>query len=966
MTKIVAPALFIGLGGTGHKVLLQVKKAVLKNYGEMPPMTKLLCFDTDRKELLSSSEEIEYNKKDDKGKFSLVKEKIGFNPNETIGISISNPKGLSNQNYIKSWLSDSVLSQIGPADNGAKQIRQMGRFAIFENFSKQAISGQIESKINELKNVEILKNTEYSLGDNEAKPSIHLVFSPCGGTGAGTFIDIVTIIKNIDPQIEVYGYLVMPDFYSKFPMTTSVVQNAYASLIEIDHLMGQDAIKSEDVKKNKPWSNYPKNPFKVDYSGNGTLFTLPGGSKGFFEYLYLFDNINEKGKFIQNVDDVYDRIGRILYLVVSGPGTKIQSAYSNNKDFNFASSQITNFRRRNYSSIGISQIILDRNFLKNLKTNQISKTILHSYLFSNEILEKSSIVTFIDSNSWREDNGHDMLIDKFMPRNQLKYSIDTLFPSKFKKGEWNTELKNNVDTFLRTWDEKVKTNCSKIKDDTIIDFTSKLQTEVSNYLKIKGGITKCKHFLVSLLGSFKGMADEMQIEVNTHKSNLDKYTKDIPTYIDSIVQEENAFSPINKEKLVKEASSLLIQHSEKILIENWQKNRKGAAKLFYDICIELISKNKKKIDDVELLFSEAVSDLERENQAILNRSTTESDFERYIHYYYKEILNENSSDINIEEAFKGIDFSVALEIKSVAEIKEILKNYSSTTDTLKSIDALSVEDILNKLDKETLKNIVTYLDASSSVCIDVDQSFLLTTDKPSMEKFGFICVEDKEKTIFEKGGEVYNSLSTEGGYSSDKLSQYTTGDPDKITMIKIAGMFPASSIKRINNYKDKFTNSSMYHFSDTYFEKHAQDLIDGPRDDEGEGAKWFTVGSALGKIYLDKGALILKKDSASKEILLYEGTRNKTNRFEAQKVFIKNKENSGFIENYFNTIWTNDRPKTIEMLVNFYKNIETPEVLGKMFDGIDKETEEYDNVFNEKKILKEFCISLQISPEKFA
>ena len=29
--KIVNPALFIGLGGTGHKVLLNVKKAILNN-----------------------------------------------------------------------------------------------------------------------------------------------------------------------------------------------------------------------------------------------------------------------------------------------------------------------------------------------------------------------------------------------------------------------------------------------------------------------------------------------------------------------------------------------------------------------------------------------------------------------------------------------------------------------------------------------------------------------------------------------------------------------------------------------------------------------------------------------------------------------------------------------------------------------------------------------------------------------
>ena len=65
--KIVNPALFIGLGGTGHKVLLNVKKAILNNYGEIPPMINLLCFDTDKKELLSASEEIEYDKKNEDG-----------------------------------------------------------------------------------------------------------------------------------------------------------------------------------------------------------------------------------------------------------------------------------------------------------------------------------------------------------------------------------------------------------------------------------------------------------------------------------------------------------------------------------------------------------------------------------------------------------------------------------------------------------------------------------------------------------------------------------------------------------------------------------------------------------------------------------------------------------------------------------------------------------------------------------
>jgi len=949
MAKIVNPALFIGLGGTGHKVLLQVKKAVLKNYGEVPPMIKLLCMDTDRKELLSSSDDIEYFKKHVNGSKELVRESIKFDANETVGIPITNPIGLANQDYIKSWVNESVLAQIGPSDTGAKQIRQMGRFAIFENFMKQNLSGQIENRINELKNVIQLRNTEYSLGDSQAKPCIHLVFSPCGGTGAGTFIDVVTIIRKIDPQIEVFGYMVMPDFYTRFPMTMSVVQNAYASLMEIDHLMGQDATES------KPWSNYNKAPFEVDYSGNGNKYTLPGGMKGFFEYLYLFDNINEKGRFIESVDDMYDRIGRILFLMVSGPGTKMQSSYSNNKDFMVPSSEKTFYKRRNYSSMGISQILLDRNYLKNLKKNQIIRAILNAYCFADVHIDNGTLNTFIDVNEWREDSGKDMLIDRLVPRNQLKYSLDTLYPT-FKKG-CNVELKANIDSFLKLWEEKCIANSKLIREQIYDDFYKKLDFEIKKYLKSRGGIANAKQFLNFLLGSFQGMADEMDKETNTHKSNKDKLVKDIPIYLESIKNEEEAFSPFGKEKKIKEACEAFVNNSERILIENWQIARKEAAKLFYDMSIELIRGNQKHINDLEQLLAETSADLERENQNIKNKSNNDSDFERSIHFYYKELISERNDDINLEEAFRSVDFSNLLSLKSVTDIKNLLFNFIDTTDAIKNIDDLKIEKIIKSLDKDIVENIINYLDVSSSVSIDVDQSFLLTTDKPFMEKFGFICVENDEESVFVENGEFYNKLSTEGGYS--KLNTFSTGDPDRITMIKVAGMFPASAIKRIHNYKSKFENSSLYHFSDVYFEKNAMDLINGP-DDESESLLYFTIGSALNKVVLHAGALVIEVEGGKKEPL-YEGNRNKTNREQAVKVFAKNKKYALYIKDLIEKM-IDDKGKQFvsDKLLGFYKEIESIAVLGKIFANIDKESAEYNNIYNEKSVLKSYILTLGV------
>ena len=183
-------------------------------------------------------------------------------------------------------------------------------------------------------------------------------------------------------------------------------------------------------------------------------------------------------------------------------------------------------------------------------------------------------------------------------------------------------------------------------------------------------------------------------------------------------------------------------------------------------------------------------------------------------------------------------------------------------------------------------------------------------------------------------------------------------------MIKVAGMFPACAIKRIQNYKNKFDSSSMYHYSDVYFEKNAMDLLDGG-DNEGDGLKWFAVASALGKIYLDRGALKLEVDNG-KKVDLFEGTRNKTNRYEALKVFTKNKEWLAYIEKYFNKYYDdNGKPGITEKFVNFYKNITTVEILGKQHNKMDDQSEEYNSIFNEKAAIKDFAMELTINPDKF-
>ena len=158
--------------------------------------------------------------------------------------------------------------------------------------------------------------------------------------------------------------------------------------------------------------------------------------------------------------------------------------------------------------------------------------------------------------------------------------------------------------------------------------------------------------------------------------------------------------------------------------------------------------------------------------------------------------------------------------------------------------------------------------------------------------------------------------------------------------------------------------NKQFYFSDNYFEQNATDLFEHCGD-QSESLKWFTVASALGKIYLEQGSLKLELDNG-KKVDLSEGIINKTNRFEALKIFGKNKEWLAYVETYFNKFYDdNGKSGIAEKFVNFYKNISTVEMLGKQFDKMDDQSEEYNSIFNEKAAIKDFAMELTINPDKF-
>jgi hypothetical protein len=260
---------------------------------------------------------------------------------------------------------------------------------------------------------------------------------------------------------------------------------------------------------------------------------------------------------------------------------------------------------------------------------------------------------------------------------------------------------------------------------------------------------------------------------------------------------------------------------------------------------------------------------------------------------------------------------------------------------------------IGDINENELKEIINSLNNQFDFSQFVNLNYLLTTVKPQNDEFNFILINSKYEFIINS---ILNNTNLDFNYNHFIFKD--DFDEENITLIKFVCRFPACSfllLKKYNNdYNINITKNKF--FSDKYFYENASDLFQNIND-KIDNLKWFTIGSALGKIYIEKGALVIEFEMGRKEPL-YEGTRNKTNRASASEIFIKNEEYVNYISEYYSKFYDeNGRPVLIEKIQIFYNSITSISILGKIFENIDKESIEYENIIREVTILKEFAMS---------
>ena len=232
------PSLIVGLGGTGQWVAAYVKKDLLDTHSKMPKEVKLLAFDT----------------------LTKPEAKVGGRGENRSGLQTTGAVGLESGEYFyigghirqfvkevaagehphagswfqADWYLRNLPDNMFSITEGAGQFRQFGRTAVFHDVAAPAnsrIYNTLQDAIGKLKRNNPTAKTL----------SVFLTGSLAGGTGAGMFVDIAHLIREIaaqptvDFKVTIRGFLVLPDAFSHnvdAGMLRSMYARAFAAMRE--------------------------------------------------------------------------------------------------------------------------------------------------------------------------------------------------------------------------------------------------------------------------------------------------------------------------------------------------------------------------------------------------------------------------------------------------------------------------------------------------------------------------------------------------------------------------------------------------------------------------------------------------------------------------------------------------------------------------------------------------------------
>ena len=366
MAEIYQPTLVIGLGGTGKNIILALKKMIAENceHGMADfPFLELISLDTD--ELLKSAK-------------SLIKtikeEELSLNRNREVfklHTNFINVPNLSDYPKIHEWFPDSYasLTTASALAIGAGQKKPVGRFSFAWNAGElyERIKNFIAAPVPaiEAKSKNITGKLSHTI-------NVFICGSVCGGTGAGSFLDMAYLIRYIAGKnsgngftVRTFGMFALASLFDSIKGTPSIRSNCYASLVELDYFMNDINFKN---KYRCFYPAYEHFPSTGDYG--------PSAQNKPFDHTFLFDK-SGNGYALSDVSEFGEMAARFIYLLTTHDLSRDWFGMESNIDV--PKDSVVN-KSTEYYGMGTFSILYPKRMIVQLCAYNLSKEYLRNIL----------------------------------------------------------------------------------------------------------------------------------------------------------------------------------------------------------------------------------------------------------------------------------------------------------------------------------------------------------------------------------------------------------------------------------------------------------------------------------------------------------------------------------------------------------------------------------------------------------
>ncbi len=764
--------LLIGIGGTGQKVLVQIKARFVRNYGGVPPAVEFLCFDTD-----PTAEQAQMEGK-------VVRLVAGTELISISGIQTANiVRNLDKYPAIQNWIAeDKEKIPVAAIQMGARQVRPLGRLALFWHI--EMVKSKMEGAVHRLNDLKLGAD----MGGDRRGMNVFIISSVCGGTGSGALLDIAYLIRRVVQDLGlapelclINGVLALP---SVFPTVDKIgiQSNAYACLNELDYYMQTEKVE---------WSQ--------EY-GNPRVPPVTFSSLRPFNICYLIDGINENSQGLAGLEEIAPMIAEAIYLQIGSQVGRTNDSLFDNVDTltgKIMYSDENRYKPTAYSSLGTASLVFPVVKIIDLCANRLGRELLETAVLREVDKPErvdAAVNSFLQANQLKDQTALLEAVTRDEKGVVLKVALDPRQLDRFKDAEMlpNTQqlLTRAESQVENQFSATLETNRKSLGEKLSAALTAEIERLVNDPV---GGLKMAIAFLEKLdiaLAGMRGSLDTNRDAANDRQKRSKGMETQTLTGLNTAVRSGN---PLGRGGRIKEARNTHINTAQNTLVARFEvKKCETAIAILASISGNMQGRRAALQRTVERLISikaQYTAFVERYGGGksrvdfvLATDISTEADIQRYYTEHYKSLGQAPAASLLDK---KGPLYAW-LDLDQDALSDRILSYTRSVFDDLREIN---IENIIleKREEKDPPRRKLDLIDRSVPFW-NFRTAGVLGSDFRGVSQIIVIGVPDRERSIYKDYTEVNQILTS-------------TFDPHQITVMQTKHGIPLFALTQYNDFK---------------------------------------------------------------------------------------------------------------------------------------------------------------------